>query len=167
MCLTSPAEFVDETIPVSEVRHTFLCSSESRPWQERDSYSFVWNMHFVRQSIFFWFYAIYLVLSGQCLDQTNVENSFFIILIFFALQKESEKEDKFNCTLQHVKALLRFVKGVYSPSSSKELTWARQKKTCTRSRSRYVNLYSSICIPCTLNTPPGDWRHRSSEYARK
>jgi len=51
-------------------------------------------------------------------DQTNLENSF---LLFFALQRESEKEEKLNGTFQHAKALLSFVKGVCLPSSSKEL----------------------------------------------
>lgn len=43
-------------------------------------------------------------------DRANLENFFF--LIFLHSKRESEKEDKFNCMFQHVKALLRFVKGV-------------------------------------------------------
>lgn len=64
----------------------------------------------------FLIYAIYLVFRRPY----QVREFFFLII--FCIAKESEKDDKFNCTLQHVEALLRFVKGVYLPSSSKELS---------------------------------------------
>lgn len=97
--------------------------------QSRYSCSFVWNMHFVGQSTFSWIYAIYLVFR-----RPDKFTEFFLLWVF-ALQKGRWERDKFNWTFHHVKALFKFVKGVYLISSSKKSTWAHWIKKYMISRS--------------------------------
>lgn len=112
-------------------------------------------------------YLSLILCNSSCIQKTRQIQRILVFQLLSALQRESEKEDRFNHTLEHVKALPRFVNSVHLPSCSTELIGARQKEQHMTSRSRYGSVRSSICIPCTLNTPPGNLRHRSSQCARK